>query len=164
MRPEAETKLKAVKQEAAKQAAAEGKDRDDRVMAKLLNELVGLIPAGMGAYQLAQLGVTASYGFRLFGLFKIETTVTFAVFKVQRPQGACVGWVIIDIYPKTYGSPNMSMLAGIVAAGTLRDAKNSGAEIISQNVIGLAAPGRLADPTGVGDFDTSIGTGHATTL
>jgi hypothetical protein len=49
VRPEAETKLAAVKQEAAKQQAAKGKDRDDRVMAKLLDELVGLIPAAASA-------------------------------------------------------------------------------------------------------------------
>jgi hypothetical protein len=49
VRPEAETKLKAVKQEAAKQEAAKGKDRDDRVMAKLLDELIGLIPAAASA-------------------------------------------------------------------------------------------------------------------
>jgi hypothetical protein len=54
VRPEAETKLKAVKreavkQEAVKQEAAKGKDRDDRVMAKLLNELIDLIPAAASA-------------------------------------------------------------------------------------------------------------------
>jgi regulator of protease activity HflC (stomatin/prohibitin superfamily) len=54
VRPEAETKLKAikqeaVKQEAAKQEAAKQEDRDDGVMAKLLNELIGLIPAAASA-------------------------------------------------------------------------------------------------------------------
>jgi hypothetical protein len=44
VRPEAETKLAAVKQEAAK-----GEDRDDRVMAKLLKELIGLVPAAASA-------------------------------------------------------------------------------------------------------------------
>ncbi len=44
VRSEAETKLKAVKQEAAK-----GEDRDDGVMAKLLNELIDLIPAAVSA-------------------------------------------------------------------------------------------------------------------
>jgi hypothetical protein len=49
VRPEAETKLKAIKQEAAKQEAAKREDRDDGVMAKLLNELIGLIPAAASA-------------------------------------------------------------------------------------------------------------------
>jgi regulator of protease activity HflC (stomatin/prohibitin superfamily) len=54
VRPEAETKLKAIKQEAAKQEAAKQEaakqeDRDDGVMAKLLNELIGLIPAAASA-------------------------------------------------------------------------------------------------------------------
>ena len=44
VRPEAETKLKALKQEAAK-----GNDKDDRLMAKLLNELIDLIPAAASA-------------------------------------------------------------------------------------------------------------------
>lgn len=44
VQPEAEAKLAELKQQAAK-----GKDANDRVMAKLLDELVGLIPAAASA-------------------------------------------------------------------------------------------------------------------
>lgn len=88
----------------------------------------------LGAYQLSQLGVTASQESRLFGLLKRESQATFGVFKIQRPQGACVGWVIIDIYPKLWEMPNVSTLAGLVAAFTLKNVRDSGGEIISQNV------------------------------
>jgi hypothetical protein len=87
----------------------------------------------MGAYQLAELGVTASSGFRLFGLFEMETQATFAVFKLQRPQGRCVGWVVVDIFKATYGT-TASVIAGLVAAFTLKSVRDSGAEIISQDI------------------------------
>ena len=44
VKPEAEAKLAALKQEAAK-----GKDRNDGVMGKLLDELIGLVPAAASA-------------------------------------------------------------------------------------------------------------------
>jgi hypothetical protein len=87
----------------------------------------------MGAYQLAQFGVVNSQEFKLFGLFKREFQATFAVFKIQRPQNACVGWVIIDIYPMTFGIPNVSTLADLVAAFAIKSVKISGGEIISQS-------------------------------
>ncbi len=88
----------------------------------------------MSAYQLSQLGWTASDKFRVFGLFNIEFRASFGVFKIQRPQGACVGWVNIDSWKKTPGIPNVSILAGLVATTTLKNAIASGSEIISQNV------------------------------
>jgi hypothetical protein len=88
----------------------------------------------MGAYQLSQLGVTASQKLTFFfGLFKMETQATFAIFKIQRPEGACVGWVIIHIYSQTIGM-KMPWLVGLVAVWTLRQMRDSGCEIISENV------------------------------
>jgi hypothetical protein len=89
----------------------------------------------MGEYQLSQLGVTASQEFRLLGLLKQEFQATFGLFKIQRPQGACVGYVIINIYPKTFGIPNMSVLVGLMALSTFQGVRDSGGEVISQNVL-----------------------------
>lgn len=70
----------------------------------------------MGAYQLSQLGVSTSREISLlFGLIKKEYQATFAVFKIQRPQGACVGWAIVDIYPKPF-TGNDPLLVKVMAA------------------------------------------------
>jgi hypothetical protein len=96
----------------------------------------GWIPSSkMGEYQLSQLGVTASKEFRLLGLLKQEFQATFGLFKIQRPQGACVGYVIINIYPKTFGVPNMSVLVGLMALSTFQSVRDAGGEVTSQNVL-----------------------------
>jgi hypothetical protein len=89
----------------------------------------------MGAYQLSQLGVTASKQVSLlFGLVKNEYQATFAVFKIRRPQGDCLGWVVVDVYPKSITGNNLSVLVKLVAAIIISGVRNSGDEIISQNI------------------------------
>jgi len=84
----------------------------------------------MGEYQLSQLGVRPSEGFSLFfGLIKRELHATFGVFKVQRPQGECVGFVMVDIY--TYRGMKMSQVENLIGAMLI---ENHRGEVISQNM------------------------------
>ena len=87
----------------------------------------------MGAYQLADFDIVPSREFRLFWLFKVETQASFAIFKLQRPQGICVSWVRIDIFNKTYGM-TMSNLSFFATLSTLVNASPPRFEIISQTL------------------------------
>jgi hypothetical protein len=62
-----------------------------------------------------------------------EFKATFGVFKIQRPQGASVECVIVDIYSTLREIPSVSVLANLVAALAMRNVKDSGGQIISQN-------------------------------
>lgn len=70
VKPEAEAKLVALKLEAVK-----GKDRDDRVMAKLLDELIGLIPAAASA-------VGSAFATPILGAF-VGPVTTFVLDKLR---------------------------------------------------------------------------------
>lgn len=91
----------------------------------------------MGAYQLSEFGVSATTrkSSFLFGLVKTEIQTDFGVFKFQRPQGTCVGWVIINMFPKWgFGGQDEMQIKTVVAAITIKSVWKSGGKIISQNV------------------------------
>jgi hypothetical protein len=98
----------------------------------------------MGEYQLSELGLSWSKETSFFfGLAKTKFPATnFAVCKFQRPQGVCVGYVIIDIYTNSFKlmgiswsyGVSLSLFAKVIAADTMWHVRNAGGEIISQNV------------------------------
>ena len=96
----------------------------------------------MGAYQLAELGVIPKREISvLFGLVKKEYFATFGIFKIQRPQASCVGWVIVDICPKfndNWIAKLMSKCDDLdlmgIAGGTVQQVIKAGGTIISRDV------------------------------
>jgi hypothetical protein len=93
----------------------------------------------MGAYQLSQLGLTGSPRVvsALFGLVKREIQATFGVFKIQRPAGTCVGWVIVDTFIKFSKFSSFIKDEDTVkyyAVRYMNNMRNLGDEIIWQNI------------------------------